>query len=195
MFDHEGLHWLQNSHSCGQHHHLNVLQCNEYTQCHTYVYVTYSHIPVLAIGFLLIPSYICTAWTLLPHLVSSILVGVTHNLELPTEHTLPSSLSTSTPVQSPVTASTGLVHALCYGFMIIICAKPFSHSAWRKTRSTCSQLVCIGILMQELCHPLLFTVHIHKLSLPNQASESHAQLHKFCLLECHMHATHTVHLT
>ena len=55
-----------------------------------------------------------------PNLVSGILVGVTHNLELPTERKLPFSLSTSTPVLSPVTTSTGLVHALCYGFIIFV---------------------------------------------------------------------------
>ena len=55
-------------------------------------------------------------------------VEVTHNLELPTERTLPSSLSMSAPVQSPVTTSTGLAHALHYGFIIIVCAKPFSHT-------------------------------------------------------------------
>ena len=55
-----------------------------------------------------------------PHLQSGIFVAVTHNLELPTERTLPSSLSTSTPVQSPVTTSTGLVHPLRYGFIIFV---------------------------------------------------------------------------
>ena len=125
--------------------------------------------------------------------MSGILVGVTHNLELPTEHILPSPLSTSAPVQSPVTTSTGLVHALHYGFIIFVLSysvtlldiRPEAHqcvSAYLH-RQTVFGLYCLLYTFIN-CHYQIKRVNC-----------TYVQLHKFCLLECHMHATHTVHLT
>ena len=136
--------------------------------------------------------------------MSGILVEVTHNLELSTERTLSSSLSTSTPVLSPVTTSTGLVHALCYGFIIFVLSYSVTlldirpeaplHS-WCVSAylcRECGRLIHRGTVFRRLLYCLLYTViNCHCQIKP---SELYAQLHKFCPLECHMHATCTVHL-
>ena len=122
------------------------------------------------------------------------MVGMTHNLELPTERMLPSSLSTSTPVLSPVTRSTGLVHALHYGFIIFVLIYSVTLLDIRPEAPVHNWCVSAYLFMGLCSNFTAYTVHFHKLALPDQAGGLYAQLHKSCLLECHMHATHTVHL-
>ena len=124
------------------------------------------------------------------------MVGVTHNLELPTERTLPSSLSirTSAPVLSPVTTSTGLFHVLHYGFITFVLSYSVTLLGLRPEAPLHNWCVS-AYLCRDCIQTLLLTVYFHKLPLPDQAGELYAQLQKFCMVECHMHATHIVHLT
>ena len=125
-----------------------------------------------------------------PHLLNGILVGVTHNLELPTERTLPSSLSrrTSTPVLSQVTTSTGLIHALCYGFIIFVLIYSVTLLDVRPQGPVHNGCVSAYLYRGNVFG--LYCLHFHKLPLPDQTGELYTQLQLFCLLECRMHATH-----
>ena len=65
----------------------------------------------------------CTEYILLmypPNLVSDTLVRVAHRIELPTEHTISSPLSTSTPLGSLLTSITGLTLSTVASLVLVL---------------------------------------------------------------------------
>ena len=133
--------------------------------------------------------------------MSGILVGVTHNLELPTEHMLPSSLSTSihhtsSHVLSPVTTSTGHVHALHYGFITIVLSYSVTLLDVRPEAPVHNWCVSAylhrGTVFGLYC--LLYTfINCHYQI--KQVNCTHNFKNSACWPECPMHATHTVHFS
>ena len=126
-----------------------------------------------------------------PHLVSGIFVGVTHNSELSTEHMLPSSLSTSSHVLSPVTTSTGLVHALHYSFIIFVLSYSIPLLDVRPEAPVHNWYVSAYLCRDCVRHYCLLYTFINRFQPVNYMHN----VSEILPLDCHMHATHTVHLT